>query len=33
MKRIELIEILKNKIKTLRCADFEELKDDLLIDE
>ena len=33
MKRIELIEILKNKIKTLKCADFEELKDDLLIDE
>ena len=32
MKRIELIEILKNKIKTLKCADFEELKDDLLTD-
>lgn len=33
MKRIELIEILKDKIKTLKCADFEELKDDLLTDE
>lgn len=33
MKRIELIEILKNKIKTLKCADFNELKDDLLTDE
>lgn len=33
MKRIELIEILKNKIKTLKCADFNELKDDLLNDE
>ena len=33
MKRIELIEILKNKIKTLKCADFDELKDDLLTDE
>mgnify|MGYP002512631910 CR=1 FL=1 len=33
MKRIELIEILKNKIKTLSCADFNELKDDLQKDE
>lgn len=33
MKRTELIEILKSKIKTLNCADFDELKDDLLTDE
>lgn len=33
MKRVELIEIIKNKIKTLKCADFNELKDDLLNDE
>lgn len=33
MKRIELIEILKNKIKTLNCANFNELKDILLVDE
>jgi len=33
MKRNDLIEILKNKIKTLKCADFNELKDDLLTDE
>lgn len=33
MKRNELIEILKSKIKTLNCADFNELKDDLLNDE
>lgn len=33
MKRIELIEIIKSKIKTLKCADFNELKDDLQKDE
>lgn len=33
MKRIELIEILKNKIKTLKQADFDELKVFLLKDE
>lgn len=33
MKRNELIEILKSKIKTLNCADFNELKDNLLNDE
>jgi hypothetical protein len=33
MKRIELIEILKNKIKTLKCGDFNEVKDILLNDE
>lgn len=33
MKRIELIEILKNKIKTLKCADFSKLEDILLNDE
>ena len=33
MKRTELIEILKNKIKTLKCADFNEFKDILLDDE
>jgi hypothetical protein len=33
MKRTELIEILRSKIKTLKCADFNEVKDDLLNDE
>lgn len=33
MKRTELIEILKNKIKTLKCTDFDEFKAVLAKDE